>query len=358
MPTSALFELSRRKPTAVGTGLIALDAVMNGDDDPPRLWVGGTCGNVLTILSYVGWKSFPLSRLNGDRAAKHVVRDFERWGVRLDFARSNPVVDTPIVVQYIRKTGAGLPYHRFSWSCPNCGRWFPNYKPILLGAAEEIIAGIRDPNVFFFDRASPAALAVARGCAEKGAVVVFEPSGVGNKTFFRQALRVAHILKYSNERLGNLAETVGSARVPLEIETLGGDGLRYRSCMSSCDTRGWRRLEAYGANPFKDAAGAGDWCTAGIIHRLAQRGMSAFRGTVESRLVEALKFGQALAAWSCKFEGARAGMYSVSRAVMRAEVEGIMRGTPRPVALRRKLDVGRAETFKKICEGCDQGDPR
>ncbi len=268
------------------------------------------------------------------------------------------VVDTPIVVQYIRKTGEGLPYHRFSWSCPNCGRWFPNYKPILLRTAEAIIAGIKDPNVFFFDRASPAALAVARAFAEKGAVVVFEPSGVGNKTLFRQALRVAHILKYSNERLGNLAETVGSAPVPLQIETLGGDGLRYRSCIPSCDTTGWRRLEAYRAKPFKDAAGAGDWCTAGIIHRLAQKGMYAFRATVESRLVEALKFGQALAAWSCKFEGARAGMYSVSRAVMRAEVEGIMRGTPRPVALRRKLDVGRAEAFKKICEGCDQGDPR
>jgi sugar/nucleoside kinase (ribokinase family) len=356
MPFRRLFEVSRRKPIILGTGLIALDAVMNGNGGPPRLWAGGTCGNVLTILSYLGWKSFPVSRLNGDRAAQHVVKDFERWGVHLEFARSKPAADTPIVVQYIRKTGEGIPYHRFSWSCPNCGSWFPSYKPILLRAAGPIVGGIKDPQVFFFDRVSPAALEVARDCADKGAVVMFEPSSVGNKTLFRRALDIAHILKYSNERLGNLAETVGSARLPLEIETLGGEGLRYRSSLSSCEKRGWRRLEAYPAKPFRDAAGAGDWCSAGIIHRLGHKGILAFRCMGESQLTEALKFGQALAAWSCKFEGARGGMYRVSRAVFRAEVEGIMHGVPHAGALERKSGVGRADAFKRICEGCDRSD--
>jgi len=41
------FELEARRPAIVGTGLIALDVVIEAEAkrDPP-LWTGGTCGNV------------------------------------------------------------------------------------------------------------------------------------------------------------------------------------------------------------------------------------------------------------------------------------------------------------------------
>ena len=56
MSRKCLFALAEQRPVVVGTGLVALDVVINSDvHRPPRLWAGGTCGNVLTILSYLGW---------------------------------------------------------------------------------------------------------------------------------------------------------------------------------------------------------------------------------------------------------------------------------------------------------------
>ena len=59
------------KATIVGTGLVALDVVI--DDESPqvqRLFAGGTCGNVLTILSFLGWNSFPVARIAKDSAGE------------------------------------------------------------------------------------------------------------------------------------------------------------------------------------------------------------------------------------------------------------------------------------------------
>jgi len=51
------------KPTAWGIGLIALDLILDGGDPKPRLSAGGTCGNVMAILSRLGWNAVPVARL-------------------------------------------------------------------------------------------------------------------------------------------------------------------------------------------------------------------------------------------------------------------------------------------------------
>jgi fructokinase len=176
-------------------------------------------------------------------------------------------------------------------------------------------------------------------------MVVFEPSSIGEPRLFQEALALAHILKYSHERVGQLREVesaVGSWRhcvgagsaarrdLPLlEIETLSEEGLRYRSKLLSCASHGWERLHAYTVDHVKDAAGAGDWCTAGIIHRLGQKGLQGLQHVTSVQLLDALCFGQALAAWNCGFEGARGGMYSVDKETFRCDIEQIMSGKGR-----------------------------
>ena len=85
-----------KKPKAFGVGLIALDLVMGADPDSPvGSWAGGTCGNVLSILAYLGWDAFPIARMNGDPASERVRADMVHWGVRLDFSNCAPTSHTP-----------------------------------------------------------------------------------------------------------------------------------------------------------------------------------------------------------------------------------------------------------------------
>ena len=45
-------------------------------------------------------------------------------------------------------------------------------------------------------------------------------------------------------------------------------------------------------------------------------------------LSKALRYGQALAAWNCAFEGARGGMYLVEPREFQNQIEAIMNGRP------------------------------
>jgi fructokinase len=66
---------SRLRPTITGTGLVALDVVCNAQSQcVPAFFAGGTCGNVLTILSYLGWRAMPISRLSHGFPAERLAR--------------------------------------------------------------------------------------------------------------------------------------------------------------------------------------------------------------------------------------------------------------------------------------------
>ena len=88
----------------IGTGLVALDIVFgpNGGESLGR-WAGGTCGNVLTILSCLGWASYPVARLADDEYSQMLRQDLSSWGVHLDYVYQGASGSTPIIVQYIRR---------------------------------------------------------------------------------------------------------------------------------------------------------------------------------------------------------------------------------------------------------------
>lgn len=73
---------------AFGTGLVALDVVQSGESsETARAWAGGTCGNVLTVLAYLGWEAYPVSTLGIDEASSLVLDDMRRFGVNIDLIR-------------------------------------------------------------------------------------------------------------------------------------------------------------------------------------------------------------------------------------------------------------------------------
>src|SRR5438105_3755577 len=90
------------KPLAFGTGLVALDVILNVDSDvSPGFFTGGTCGNVLTILGYLGWHSSPISRLGSGPAGQRVMHDLKRWHVTSKYITDDDDGSTPIIIHRI-----------------------------------------------------------------------------------------------------------------------------------------------------------------------------------------------------------------------------------------------------------------
>lgn len=318
---------SDTKPKVFGTGLIALDLVLGLDPaSPVGSWAGGTCGNVLSILSYLGWETYPIARMNGDPASERVRVDLARWGVRLDFASCGPTAHTPIIIQEIKRGRDGKPRHRFSRSCPNCGQWLPSYKPVTTAAVETVSPALKGASVFFLDRLSRAALTLAKDAANRGAVVVFEPSGKGSEKHMAEAVRLAHIVKYADQRLAELSGLMGEdASTILEVQTLGERGLRFRHRLGRSPSD-WTHLDAVMAPRLADSCGSGDWATAGLLAKVAGAGAVGLREASVNSIRGALRYGQALAAWNCGFEGARGGMYAVPRDAFDAQIAAVLDG--------------------------------
>jgi sugar/nucleoside kinase (ribokinase family) len=337
------------KPTIFGTGLIALDLVMGAEPESPvRSWAGGTCGNVLTILAFLGWSSFPIARMNGDPASQRVKADMKRWGVRMDFSGCGPKCHTPIVIQTIRKRRDGLPTHRFSWSCPRCGRWLPGFRAVTQEAIETVSPSLRGTSAFFIDRLSRAGIELAKLAAAEGAVVVFEPSAKSDAKLLREALKVAHIVKYASQRMPKIDDImVNGTSVLLEVQTLGSEGLRYRHRFDDRPSA-WVRMDAVHAPKLADTCGAGDWCTAGLIAKAAARGLAGLRKGGADSVQQALRFGQTLAAWNCGFEGARGGMYAMTREAFEGNIEDLLAGRESTAAV--KPTSGRTVTVS--CPAC------
>ena len=287
----------------VGAGLISLDVLIwDGQRVPISYYVGGTCGNVMMILAHMGWEAFPIARLDGTKDGVRVLEDMKRHNVHTDFV-STQDGKTPVIVQrnFINKDG--IPTHKFE-SRNNMGRFYLDFKSLTLKQANEVIEKMDfAPNVFFFDRVSPAILRLAEAFKEKGSVVFFEPSSRGGDVKrFIQCVEVADIIKFSDQRIKDV-EQFESYKDKLFIQTQGARGLSYRL------NSGWKHLEPVANDKVVDTAGAGDWTAAALINNLFKnKVMFGICNLLESDLETALNEAQKVGAESCSYEGARGMM--------------------------------------------------
>ena len=183
--------------------------------------------------------------------------------------------------------------------------------------------------VFYFDRKSRGAISLARMASEKGSIVVFEPSAASDPALLAEALEISHIVKIASDRQSGNEEILESKLPLLLIETLGGDGLRFKH-RSSKGTGRWQKLPAMKGGTVLDTAGAGDWCTSGIISQLGSLGVCGLKSASVLQIRSSIEYGQALAAWSCCYNGARGGMYEMPKSKVLKTVHQILEGDATP----------------------------
>ena len=296
-------EKAKGDPLCIGSGFVSLDIIQGKAGSFSA--AGGSCGNVMAILAWLGWKARPSTRLGADTAGDFVLGALRDAGVDPVHLLKDGSVSTPVVIQRFVEDVAGQRTHRFYLSCPNCGAWLPRFR----ATKKEQVAPIMDgpvPNAFYFDRVSPSSLDLASWTAQSGGLVLFEPSSIGDERTFQMAIGTCHVLKYAKDRLGHVPDLAAVKHPRLIIETCGADGLKVR-------WRGrWSHFPAFRVPVFVDAAGSGDWCSAGLIHQIARRGPINWAELSKTDIERGLRTGQAMAAINCRFEGARGSMTALT----------------------------------------------
>lgn len=306
--------------------MLALDLLMVGKEAEraEKVTAGGSCGNVMAVLAFLGWKSYPVGRLGTDPRARALLADLQECRVETKFVHRCRTGATPVIIVRILKTENGQYRSRFEWRDPSSGGRLPSYRPLPRFMAEAISANLPDASVFYFDRAGPGTLLLANVMRSRGALVFFEPSSCRDERLFTACMAVSDVVKYSADRIARPPQNPDNPSPRLEIQTLGSEGLRFRLKHNSTQPGEWHHLRAFSVDGFKDATGCGDWCSAGLLNRIGTAGRSAFLRMTETTIMDGLRFGQALAAVNCQFEGARGPMYSRSPSEVIAEASEIL----------------------------------
>lgn len=334
--------VKHERPYCLATGLVAMD-VIEGKHGAFAS-VGGSCGNVTAILAFLGWKASPVARIGDDVAGKFAKNQFESIGVETKFLRKNHNHNTPVIIQSFTDVN-GSRKHRFTFKCADCGEWFPRYRPTTIEHADEVIKKDEPPNVFFFDRVSPAAIKLANWARICGGLVIFEPSSIGNHKLFEKAIAESHILKFADDRIENVDRFINEYSDILLIKTRGADGLEIKWKSE------WRRFKSFAARNFTDASGSGDWCTAGLLSMIGANGSRIMESLKFNELSKAIRYGQALATLNCGFEGARGIMDVCSKEEVNKLVSAIYNERDLSLPLSNYAGIKKFLP-QKICNFC------
>lgn len=288
----------------IGAGLVCLDILINNDNRRPlSYYVGGTCGNVMTILSFMGWTSYPIARLDDTKYTTRLIDDLRRNNVKIDYVSTNDG-STPVIIQRNIVDKNGIPTHKFEIKNNN-GRFFLNFSSLTIKQADKIIESITYvPNVFFFDRISPAIIKLAKYFKNKGSIIFFEPSSKNIDRNFFECVKISDIIKFAEQRIKDLGFT-SDYNNKLFIQTLGSEGLMFK--FNNFD---WRQISGIKNLSVVDTSGAGDWTTSIFINQIFSNDVDSVENLTLEFIENSLILSQKYAALSCSYEGAR-GMMSI-----------------------------------------------
>ncbi len=111
-------------------------------------------------------------------------------------------------------------------------------------------------------------------------------------------------------------------------------------------------MNAFPGRKLEDAAGAGDWCSSGIIYQLVRNKKREFHRLKYEDIEFALNFGQALASLNCYYVGARGIMYNLTKKRFNNSITQIWKGNSPISNFKNKENYKVLGSWSKICSNC------
>ena len=288
--------------TCLGVGTFPLDNLMvkHSKDDVETIYqhVGGTAGNVMSILAWMGWHSLPAARLDDSEVGLQLKADLESYGCDTRYLTNTPDGGTTIL-DIIHKTGRdGKPKTAYLAHSPRGGR-FVNHRFWTLKQAQELFDSLEEmPDVFLFDRCAPGNILLAQLFHERGVLVYYEPNEPVDRNFLR-AVAASDIVKVSNEKHPDVSFIEGFTD-KLFIQTMSEKGLRFK-----LRAEGWITIPPEHNPHAVDGEGAGDWTTSAFIHEMGHHRMLTFDRIHLPNVTHCLEEAQRVASQSVSYIGAK-----------------------------------------------------
>lgn len=294
-------EKQGKKLTCLGAGTFPLDNLQekNGKDVKTIYQhVGGTCGNVMSILAWMGWHTLPAARLDDSEAGLLIKADLESYGCDTRLVSNTPDGGTTIL-DIIHKTGRdGKPKTSYMAHSPR-GGCFVNHRFWTMKQAQALFDSLEDmPDVFFFDRCAPGNILLAQLFHERGVLVYYEPNEPVNRNFLR-AVAASNIVKFSDEKHPDVSFTEGFTD-KLFIQTLNEKGLRFK-----LRAEGWITIPPEHNPHAVDGEGAGDWTSSAFINEIGHHRMLHFENIHQPNTWHCLEEAQRVASESVSYLGAK-----------------------------------------------------
>lgn len=270
--------------------------------------VGGTAGNVMCMLSYLGWNAQPQIKLSDSEEGKALAASLENFGCDIRY------------VKFDKNGGfAGLKCtHRRNKSTGEWELGRRGYgangsrfaKRTELRAKDEVqpfLDSVTEaPEVYFFDTLAAGPRSIAAGLKERGSMIYFEAEPVKEDYLgvFRKCCEVANIVKTSNENVKDITDIPGFAD-KLIIYTLGSEGMMF-----SLRGGDWVKVNAVPVDSVKDAEGCGDTTTAVFISELGKLGLPKVSDLTEEQVRFALEKAAEKAAICTQYYGSKGWMHA------------------------------------------------
>ena len=267
------------KKCVLGTGNIALDIIYQREYpegfDPAKKRnpfkdnliveeVGNTCGNVMTMLPYLGVDTFPIGHFDDTKQGMKITESMKHYGANTRFVKNSPQGGTTLCTCIHKLNQQGEHTISFRATAPNSR--FPKRKLLRKDEVQAFLDQLDfRPDAYFFDAAEAGPRELARAMKAQGVLVYFEPENDHEKRKFIQAVESSDIVKFSGTHITDL-EFVRQYPDKLFIRTMGDQGMDF--CLRGM---GWNHVAPVPNTNEVDWEGAGDWTTSVILAELCKQ---------------------------------------------------------------------------------------
>src|SRR5688572_18153573 len=111
--------------SVVGTGLVTVDLVLDTEGTVLGTSTGGTCGNVLAILAWLGVRAHIVGRLPQGPDGLGVADELAAVGVDTRWLHLGAAAPTPMIIQRLVRDASGAAQHHYELRCPSCRSRLP-----------------------------------------------------------------------------------------------------------------------------------------------------------------------------------------------------------------------------------------